>query len=341
MILYRPTGLEELGAMYEAEMRAFPPRLPEQPIFYPVLVQEYAERIARQWNTKVGSRAGFVTRFEVDDAYASTFDPQRVGDRDAMELWVPAAELTKFNSHIMGRVEVIATFFGEPYSGVFANELELSGADAKAQFVRLAGMLKSNLSGFAGEIEANDTAVFLNFFFWEQHDFAADGFGFAVRDAVLSEVRKQRWTSGRGAIPLGVEAELPIRWNLAMLDLERHAKLSPEEVRLVSVSAFHDGVLSGTLTYADRLRWFEYCGTSDNGRRYVVFELSDAEIVEEERWNTLFAEHVGDHGEPRADGEPRGTVKPFEEHAKFYEPYSKRAPQDYSGNRILGWFEGT
>jgi hypothetical protein len=45
-------------------MRAFPPRLPEQPVFYPVLSEQYAVKIARDWNVPA-SGSGFVTRFEV------------------------------------------------------------------------------------------------------------------------------------------------------------------------------------------------------------------------------------------------------------------------------------
>src|SRR6266545_4345683 len=40
------------------------PRLPEQPIFYPVLNEQYATQIARDWNVK-DSGAGYVTRFHV------------------------------------------------------------------------------------------------------------------------------------------------------------------------------------------------------------------------------------------------------------------------------------
>jgi hypothetical protein len=41
-----------------------PPRLPEQPIFYPVLNEEYAPMIARDWNVKQ-SGTGYVTRFSL------------------------------------------------------------------------------------------------------------------------------------------------------------------------------------------------------------------------------------------------------------------------------------
>ena len=35
MILYRPVGEQELALIRESKYTAFPPRLPEQPIFYP------------------------------------------------------------------------------------------------------------------------------------------------------------------------------------------------------------------------------------------------------------------------------------------------------------------
>lgn len=111
--LYRPVGPEELALVEAAGYAAFPPRLPEQPIFYPVTNAEYATQIARDWNTKHGSRRGFVTRFDVDAAYAGKFERQIVGGREHEELWVPAGELEDFNRHIVGKIEVIAEFTGE------------------------------------------------------------------------------------------------------------------------------------------------------------------------------------------------------------------------------------
>lgn len=62
--LCRPVGPKELDLIRATGMRGFPPRLPEQPIFYPVLTEDYAIKIARDWNLP-HSGAGFVTRFEV------------------------------------------------------------------------------------------------------------------------------------------------------------------------------------------------------------------------------------------------------------------------------------
>ena len=114
MTLYRPVGLKELRLIAEADFRAFPPRLPIQPIFYPVLNEEYAAFIARQWNTKdpVSDYIGFVLQFEVEDAYVSQFEVQTVGARVHQELWVPAEALDEFNGHIVGPIRVVAAFPG-------------------------------------------------------------------------------------------------------------------------------------------------------------------------------------------------------------------------------------
>jgi hypothetical protein len=113
-ILFRPVGPEELRLIREADYRAFPPRLPNQPIFYPVLNEEYATQIARDWNTKdPGQRSGFVTKFGVKSDYLSQFKVHTVGGSIHKEYWIPAEELDNFNTNIVGRIEVIAEFHDE------------------------------------------------------------------------------------------------------------------------------------------------------------------------------------------------------------------------------------
>lgn len=107
--LFRPVGPKELALIEASDWRSFPPRLPEQPIFYPVTNEEYAIQIARDWNVKA-SGSGFVTRFEIDAAYVSRFQKKIVGGRKHEELWVPAEELAEFNSRIVGRIEIIHAF---------------------------------------------------------------------------------------------------------------------------------------------------------------------------------------------------------------------------------------
>jgi hypothetical protein len=125
MILYRPVGLHELRLIAATNYQAFPPRLADQPIFYPVLNFGYAEQIARDWNTKSSSFAGFVTRFEVEDEYATRFPVQVVGGREHEELWVPAEELAEFNSHIIGKIEILASYYGEQFGEELDSEMGL------------------------------------------------------------------------------------------------------------------------------------------------------------------------------------------------------------------------
>lgn len=114
MILYRPVGTAELELIRQSGFKCFPPRLPEQPIFYPVLNEKYAAEIAERWNVdSTPDRKGYVTRFEVDDRYISKFEVQTVGRSYHQELWIPAEELEEFNSHIIGKIDVISTYTDE------------------------------------------------------------------------------------------------------------------------------------------------------------------------------------------------------------------------------------
>ncbi|MFJ5547591.1 hypothetical protein [Streptomyces sp. NPDC093225] len=107
--LWRPTGPAELDLVRRSGWRAWPPRLPEQPVFYPVLNEDYAIRIAREWNVP-HSGAGYVTRFEVDSAFVSRYPVHQAGGRTILEPWVPAEELDEFNAHIIGPIRVTHEF---------------------------------------------------------------------------------------------------------------------------------------------------------------------------------------------------------------------------------------
>lgn len=110
--LYRPVGAKELALIQASGFRSFPPRLPEQPIFYPVLNRGYAEQIARDWNSKDAAtgRQGFVTEFMLPESFLSRYEARQVGDASHLELWVPAEELAEFNARIVGPIKVIAEF---------------------------------------------------------------------------------------------------------------------------------------------------------------------------------------------------------------------------------------
>ena len=112
MILYRPVGQTEYELIQKSGYKRFPPRLEWQPIFYPVLNIEYARQIAESWNTKdeFSGYTGYVLKFEINDSYAAQFQIHTVGASYHQELWIPAEDLSEFNSHIKGLIRVIEKY---------------------------------------------------------------------------------------------------------------------------------------------------------------------------------------------------------------------------------------
>ena len=110
--LYRPVGRTELELIRASEFRAFPPRLASQPFFYPVLNEEYATQIARDWNTKdaISSHEGHVLKFAVRAEFLNRYDTHVVGSSTHSEYWIPAEELALLNQNIVGAIEIIRSF---------------------------------------------------------------------------------------------------------------------------------------------------------------------------------------------------------------------------------------
>jgi hypothetical protein len=95
-LLYRPVNQQELDLIAASGWREFPPRLPEQPIFYPVLNEQYAAQIARDWNVPYYG-VGYVLRFALDADYAATFEVQNVGNHEqGKSRWYPSSRPSNF-----------------------------------------------------------------------------------------------------------------------------------------------------------------------------------------------------------------------------------------------------
>lgn len=107
--LYRPTGPKELELVAASGYRRWPPRLPEQPIFYPVTNEEYAKQIAVRWNVPA-SGVGYVTRFQVKKTFIDKYQVQRVGGELHTEWWIPAEDLEELNDNIVGQIEVTGEY---------------------------------------------------------------------------------------------------------------------------------------------------------------------------------------------------------------------------------------
>lgn len=109
MILYRPVNQAELDLIIATDWQRFPPRLPGQPIFYPVLNEDYATQITKEWNIPTYG-IGHVLKFEVSDNFTNRYEIQKVGLDHHLELWILSEDLSEMNDNIVGKIELIATY---------------------------------------------------------------------------------------------------------------------------------------------------------------------------------------------------------------------------------------
>lgn len=107
--LYRPVNQAELDLIKNSDWKKFPPRLPEQPIFYPVTNEAYANQISKEWNVPAYG-VGHVVAFELLSTYLAKYKIENVGGEIHNEYWIPAEELEEMNDNIVGKIELIQTF---------------------------------------------------------------------------------------------------------------------------------------------------------------------------------------------------------------------------------------
>lgn len=107
--LYRPVGPREYDLLVQSKLKKWPPRLPEQPIFYPVTNEKYAQEITAQWNLPQHG-VGYVTKFAVREQFMERNEIHKVGARHHTEWWIPAEDLEEMNANIVGTIEIISEF---------------------------------------------------------------------------------------------------------------------------------------------------------------------------------------------------------------------------------------
>ena len=107
--LYRPVNSVELDLIKNSGFTKFPPRLPEQPIFYPVTNKEYARQITREWNVPAYGN-GFVLEFDVDSDFLKNYEVKNVGGVIHDEYWIPSEEMEEFNKNIVGKIKIIEEY---------------------------------------------------------------------------------------------------------------------------------------------------------------------------------------------------------------------------------------
>src|SRR5579863_4023512 len=201
--LFRPVGLQELALLWNSGMKEFPPRLVQQPIFYPVVNLEYARQIARDWNTpdSHSGYAGFVTQFDVSSTYLSKYELHTAGSAAHREYWIPAREMNSFNKAISGWIRVEEAFFGTQFTGHVPEEHRLKGQNAVEQFATLANIL--DFAEFSAEVSANRKAVFLNCLFWLNREETLLRCTSEQRHLFFTKLVKA-WESSKVGVPLPI-----------------------------------------------------------------------------------------------------------------------------------------
>lgn len=194
--LYRPVGLKELDLILSTDCKRYPERLPTQPIFYPVLNQEYAIEIAKNWNTKDSNSgfAGYVTEFDINEEYISKYDSHIVGAARHKELWVPAERLSEFNSQIIVPIRISHAFYGEQYVG---QSSKINSNNYMEQLISLKKLKNHNPMDFSDIIQTDWRIVTLNFLAWVECDYAQE-IEEAEKKELLNAIREiliqnQKW----------------------------------------------------------------------------------------------------------------------------------------------------
>ncbi len=186
--LYRPVGFKELELILNTGCRRYPKRLPTQPIFYPVLNQEYAIEIAKKWNTKDSNSgfSGYVTEFNIDQEYISKYESHIVGSTQHEELWVPSDQLSEFNSQIIVPIKISHAFYGEQYVG---KDNKINCDNYVDQFILFKNLKNYNPMDFSCMIQSNWKIVTLNYIAWQNHDYTQE-ISEEEKQKLLNEIKK-------------------------------------------------------------------------------------------------------------------------------------------------------
>lgn len=192
MKLFRPVGFKELDLILNTGNRRFPPRLPSQPIFYPVLNSDYATQIAKDWNTKDknSNYAGYVTEFEVEDDYISSFEIRQVGSSIHQEFWIPSEELDEFNHNILKNILIIDAYYGEEYVGESSIDTPLKDKTYIEQLVYLKKLKELNLMDYMCEVLSQWKIITQNYLLWSTTDFSGQNIQNSEKEMLLQSMKR-------------------------------------------------------------------------------------------------------------------------------------------------------
>jgi hypothetical protein len=204
--LFRSIGVQELALLWETGMREFPPRLIQQPIFYPVVNLEYARQIARTWNAPDANSgfAGFVTQFDMSSTYLTKYELHTAGSDAHREYWIPVREMPSFNKAINGLISVEDAFFGPEFAGDIPDDGGLKGQNAVQQYATLANVI--DFGEFSSTVGANRKAIFLNCLYWFNADLRTLGGTGEQRYLFFTKLAKA-WKANKIKPPLPTQSK--------------------------------------------------------------------------------------------------------------------------------------
>ena len=115
-VLFSSVGRRELELIRQSGCRQFPPRPAHQPVLHPLLTEEHARRIARERHARDESSgfAGFVLRFSVKSTFLEQFAVEKGESCEALEYRIPAERLPELNENIVGVIQMLADYYGQP-----------------------------------------------------------------------------------------------------------------------------------------------------------------------------------------------------------------------------------
>ena len=118
-----------------------------------------------------------------------------------VEYWIPAEEIHEFNASLEGRINVESGFFGSGFKGFVPDSFGLKGKDAVEQFVVMAKTWDYSRMDFVCEVSTNRKGVYLNFLFWANFDFSAQGIDAQQKESTIAHIR-EAWDFNHIEIPL-------------------------------------------------------------------------------------------------------------------------------------------
>lgn len=129
-----------------------------------------------------------------------------------------------------------------------------------------------------------------------------------------------------------------------MIDYEQYPERQLREIRLLWHSDYWDGPLSGLLLLDGRKYWFQIAEEDFEptltNRHFLIIELTDKQLAEEEKWHRLFQEKVGTHTDyDEVGNRDLGGVLPRKTRSEFYDAFRQWQQPNYLENQIIGWFE--